>query len=149
MGYEKSKRPLLAPGVSVASTGAAPAASGVMGDLNVQKELIGYSETVTSTATLLAPYGLSIIEATTDADRVFRLTAPTRAGVSKTVLVNTNGSTDTVSFRPASTAHVFYGSTHNILLATTGANVKAAATFISASTSSWALISKTTGLAIS
>lgn len=147
MGYNKSKRPLLAPGITLASSDAAPAS--LAGALVAEQEFVGFVETVTSTGTTLAPYGLSIIEATTDADRTFQLGAPTRAGVLKSVLVNTNGSTDVVAFRPASTAHVFYGSTHNILTATTGANVKAAATFLSASTTSWALISKTTGLAIS
>ena len=113
---------------------------------------LGYAETVetvTSTGTSLSGSGMSIIAAATNADRIFKLSRPSAVGVHKYVVVNVNASTDTVSVRTASTADTFFGSTNQTLLATTGANVQAFAHFLAASTSAWALLSKSTGLTIS
>ena len=106
-------------------------------------------ETVTSTGTILSDSGMSIIAATTNADRIFRLARPSQAGVHKVVVVNVNASTDTVAVRTASTADTFFGSTNQTLLATTGANVQAFAHFVAASTAAWALLAKSTGFTIS
>lgn len=106
-------------------------------------------ELITSTASTMLPYGVSIITSATNADRVFKLASPAYVGATKTVIVNTvAGATDTAAFRHSSTANTWFGSTQGTLTATTGGNVLAAASFVGASTSQWAIVSKTTGLTL-
>lgn len=155
MGYEKIKRPLLAPGVAVVNAEAAPSANSAVGDvLTPSGGIIHDIETVTSTATTLLGKGISVLAPSTLGPiTAFKLASPSEAGIHKLISVNMPASsTGTLAVVLATTALTFHGTTMNMFVTSTaadGANVTMGLGFVSVSTSAWAVVSRSTGWTLS
>lgn len=152
MGYEKIKRPLLAPGIAVVSGEAAPSAGSAVGDvLTPSGSVVQEVETVTSTAVTLSGRGLTLLvpPSTLAGDMAFKLASPAEAGVIKDIAVNTpTASTFQVSIVLATTALTFFGTTMNAFSLSTagdGPSVTLGLKLVGASTASWAIVGRTTG----
>lgn len=133
MSYEKFRRPIHAP-------------YGVENPLQAL--------TAASTGTNVVPYGITTItSASTAGSNIFKLTAPRRAGVRKTIVVDV-GTTDAVDIMNAaaalsSAAGFFYGSSGQAVRVSTG-NVMAyrSISLVSVSTSVWAISGLSTGVTV-
>ena len=132
MGYNKSKRPILAPkGVKLA---------GSAGRLTVPTEAL----TGTTVAQTVAPNGVSFLTyGTSGKTNDFLLPTPVAAGVIKEIFVLKATSSEELNINAvASTANVIWGTTHNtITIAATTVSPAGSAylRLVSVSTAQWAI----------
>jgi hypothetical protein len=109
---------------------------------NVQTISLSGAASAAGVATLIFPYGLTIINSTgTGGPHRVMLPAPPAAGIAKEIIVKTNSTADVVVVNQ-STATKFYGSTVNSALFSTAAGAKGQGnlSLISVSTAAWALL---------
>lgn len=161
MGYEKSKRPLLAPGIAIVDGAASTGPATVSGDVDLAGDVrVGgnfspagaialQTEALTGSTALqtLSTKTVSFItQGTSGAGRDFRLPAP-RAGLLKTIHVsaNTTSPNNTV-IQCNSTAHTFFGSTFNsaTIADSTVRSRYFSLMLVGVSTSQWAVLSGST-----
>lgn len=139
MGFQKAKRPLLAPRFKsfvAGTTGTPPLIAN-------QKATI----TIGSTATILPLVGTAILNATGTGDKSFRLPTPANGG---RVHVSAVDSTHVHTVVTKTTAETFFGSTFQSLAWSTSLAYRAA-TFeaVGAPTAlKWHLVSKSTGATV-
>ena len=131
MGYQKSKRPILAPkGVKLAGSG---------GRLTVPTE----SLTGTTVAQTVAANGVSFLTyGTSGKTNDFLLPAPPAAGVIKEIFVLKGTSSEELNINAATTANVVWGTTYNTITiaATTVAPAGTAyLRLVGVSTAQWAV----------
>lgn len=166
MGYEKIKRPLLAPGIAVASSGASTSPASVAGDIDVQDAVRAVSQTLTGAFTLptetvtlaagdqaISRNGISfVVLGTSGSGRDAVIQAPSAVGQVKHVFLINNTTSVDCAIHTNATANVFYATTYNT------ATVSAASTgspggvpggtpylgLIGQSTTTWALFPGTT-----
>lgn len=116
---------------------------------NQQVDAYGGSDVVqalTSTGTAVNRHGVTTITASGSGTQTFGLQSPVK-GVRKTILVDLNSTAD-VAVALNSTTTTFYGTTANLATFSTGVGVKALE-LVGLSTSSWAVVSQTTGVTLS
>lgn len=115
---------------------------------NQQVDAYGGSDVVqalTSTGTTVNRHGVTTITASSAGTAQFAIQGPT-AGVRKTIIVDPNSTEDVVVVNQT-TSVTFFGTTANIATFSTGAGVKSLE-LVGLSTTSWAVVSKTTGVTL-
>jgi hypothetical protein len=118
MGFKVERRPILAPGLQVISSGGSTDPGNLSGDVQINGAFNIPTEAVTSSTALqtLSAHGVSFITASTGGGgRDFKLPAPPHAGAVKYVYVDQSGSTapEDVRVLANTTAAVFFGTTFN------------------------------------
>ena len=126
MGYFKSSRPVLSPGLASAPQ----------------------SLTSASTGTLINARGVTIIKTTATGDKVFRI-AKVNAGDFKEIACDIS-STATASVRAASTAQTFYGTTQDTLTFSTAgsAGIAKFVRLYARTSTSWVVLGRSTGITL-
>lgn len=136
MGYEKNKRPTIAPrfeATAAGTTGTAPYRS-------KQKATV----TIGSTATIIPLVGTAVLNATGTGDKTFRLPTPANGG---RVNVSAVDSTHVHVVQTKTTAETFFGSTFQALTWSTSLAYRAATFEVVGAPGSlkWHVVSKSTG----
>lgn len=131
MGYQKSKRPILAPkGVKLAGSG---------GRLTVPTEAL----TGTTVAQTIAQNGASFLTyGTSGKTNDFILPAPAAAGVVKEIFVLKNTSSEELNITTATSGNVFWGTTFDTIVVAASTVTPAGTPYlrlVGASTSQWAV----------
>lgn len=161
MGFEKIKRPLLVPGVAVASSGASTTPASVAGDIDVQDAIRGVSQTLTGALALpteavtlaagdqtLSRNGVSFITlGTSGSGRDAVLQAPSAVGQVKYAFVINNTTSSDLRIHTNATANTFWGTTYNTASLSTASTGSPGGTpagppmlgLIAQSTTQWAL----------
>jgi hypothetical protein len=148
MGFEKIKRPILAPG-GLQITGGSTFTGAVSADAGVTEAV--QSLTGASTGTTLTRYGYTFItvasatESATAGQYRFRLPTPI-AGARKTISVD-NATTRLIQVVAATSGATFYGTTFNALQFTTGSTQGRVVELIGQNSTTWAVLSGSTATA--
>ena len=128
MGFQKSKRPILAPGLAIATPGSLSTSAGsVSGDVDVQDAVRSVSVTMTGALVMpteaitlaagdqaISGVGISVVTlGTSGAGRDAVIAAPAAVGINKHIVLINNTTSVDCAIHTNATANVFWGTTYN------------------------------------
>lgn len=152
MGYEKIKRPILAPGLD-ASSGSAPDPADVVGDISGNLVFPTEMITLATADQEISPQGVSFLTlASSGAGMDAVLSAPTDVGQVKQIYLINNTTSVDCRIHTNATANVFWGTTYNTVSVSAASTGSPGGTpggtlmlgLVAHSTTTWALFPGTT-----